>query len=278
MEHRTVTVFDLETAALGENQQFEKFWKEENFSACWCVPLIVKGEARGVLEVYRRTASAPDSEWLEFLETLASQAAIAIENAQLFENLQRANMDLILAYNATIEGWSRAMELRDEETEGHTQRVADLTVTIAKAMDLPGQEMPHIRRGALLHDIGKMGIPDYILLKPDKLTDEEWAIMRTHPQLARDMLMPIAYIHDVLDIPYSHHEKWDGTGYPQGLKGLQIPLSARLFAIVDVWDALTSDRPYRKKWTKKKALAYIHEQRGKHFDPQVVDAFAKITK
>jgi PAS domain S-box-containing protein len=265
MEHRTVTVFDLETAALGENQQFEKFWKEENFSACWCVPLIVKGEARGVLEVYRRTASAPDSEWLEFLETLASQAAIAIENAQLFENLQR-------------EGWSRAMELRDEETEGHTQRVADLTVTIAKAMDLPGQEMPHIRRGALLHDIGKMGIPDQILLKPDKLTDEEWVIMRTHPQLARDLLMPIVYLREALVIPYCHHENWDGTGYPQGLKGQQIPLAARLFAIVDVWDALTSNRPYRKKWTKKKTLAYIQEQRGKRFDPQVVDAFEKIVK
>ncbi len=276
MEHRTITVSDIETA--GQHSQFAKLWKEEDFSAYWCVPLIVKGEVRGVLEVYRRTAFTPDAEWLEFLETLASQAAIAIENAQLFENLQRANMDLILAYNDTIEGWSRALDLRDRETEGHTQRVADLTEAIAKAMGIKDKEMIHIRRGALLHDMGKMGVPDQILLKPDKLTDEEWVIMRTHPQLARDMLMPIAYLRDALDIPYSHHEKWDGTGYPQGLKGQQIPLTARFFAVVDVWDALTSDRPYRKKWTKKKALAYIHKQRGRHFDPQVVDAFEKIVK
>ncbi|MCJ7432573.1 MAG: HD-GYP domain-containing protein, partial [Anaerolineales bacterium] len=233
---------------------------------------------RGVLEVYRRAASTPDSEWLEFLETLAGQAAITIDNTQLVENLQRANMDLILAYNATIEGWSRAMELRDNETEGHTQQVADLTVTIAKALGLPDQEMLHIRRGALLHDIGKMGIPDTILLKPDTLTDEEWVIMRMHPQLARDLLMPIAYLREALVIPYCHHENWDGTGYPQGLKGGQIPLMARIFAVVDVWDALTSNRPYRKKWTKKKTLAYIQEQRGKRFDPQVVDVFLKIVK
>jgi PAS domain S-box-containing protein len=276
MEHHTVTVSDIETAR--RNSQFERLWKEEGFSAYWCVPLIVKGEVRGVLEVYRRTAFTPDPEWLEFLEILAGQAAIAIDNTQLFENLQRANTDLILAYNATIEGWSRALDLRDKETEGHTRRVADLTVAIAKAMGVKEQEILHIRRGALLHDIGKMGIPDYILLKPDKLTDEEWAIMRTHPQLARDLLMPIAYLRDALDIPYSHHEKWDGTGYPQGLKGSQIPATARFFAVVDVWDALTSNRPYRKKWAKKKALTYIQEQRGRHFDPQVVDAFVKIIK
>jgi putative nucleotidyltransferase with HDIG domain len=267
---------DLKTAE--QNPQFGKLWKEEDFSCYWCVPLIAKGEARGVLEVYRRAAFTPDAEWLEFLETLAGQAAIAIENTQLFENLQHANTDLILAYNATIEGWSRALDLRDKETEGHTERVADLTVSIAKTMGIKDQGMVHIRRGALLHDIGKMGIPDYILLKPDKLTDEEWVIMRSHPQLARDLLMPIAYLRDALDIPYSHHEKWDGTGYPQGLKGQQIPLTARLFAVVDVWDALTSNRPYRKKWTKKKALAYIHEQRGKHFDPQVVDVFEGTVK
>jgi len=277
-EHRTITVFDLETAAFGENKLFEKFWKKEGFSACWCVPLIVKGEAKGVLEVYRRTVSTPDSEWIEFLETLAGQAAIAIENAQLFENLQHANSDIIYAYDATIKGWSRAMELRDAETEGHTQRVADLTVAIAKAMGITDQEIPHIRRGALLHDIGKMGIPDHILLKSDELTEEEWNIMRTHPELARDMLTPIAYLRDALHIPYCHHETWDGTGYPQGLKGEQIPLTARLFAIVDVWDALTSDRRYRKKWTKKKTLAYIKEQRGKRFDPDVVDVFLKIVK
>jgi putative nucleotidyltransferase with HDIG domain len=239
------------------------------------VPLIVKGEVKGVLEVYRRVAFTPDAEWLEFLEAFAGQAAIAIDNAQLFENLQHANMDLNLAYDATIEGWSRAMDLRDHETEGHTLRVTDLTMDLARAMRISESQLTAIRHGALLHDIGKMGVPDAILLKEGNLTDEEWLVMRKHPELARNMLMPITYLNDALSIPYCHHEKWDGTGYPQGLKGDQIPLVARIFAVVDVWDALTNDRTYRKKWSKQKARQYIKEQSGKHFDPQVVDIFLK---
>jgi putative two-component system response regulator len=166
-------------------------------------------------------------------------------------NLEAANARLLDAYEATIEGWSRAMDLRDRETEGHSQRVADLTVQLATAFGVGSEELIYIRYGALLHDMGKIGIPDSILHKPAKLTDEEWVIMRKHPQLAYEMLGAIEYLRPSLDIPHCHHEKWDGTGYPRGLKGEDIPIAARLFAIVDVWDALTSDRPYRPAWTEE---------------------------
>ncbi|MCX6080194.1 MAG: PAS domain S-box protein [Chloroflexi bacterium] len=276
LEHRSILTIDLESALLHENPQLEKLWKKENFVCYWCVPLIVKGEVKGALEVYSRAAFTPNAEWLEFLEALAGQAAITIDSTQLFENLQRANLDLSLAYDATIEGWSRAMDLRDHETEGHTLRVTDLTLKLARAMQVNESQLTAIRRGALLHDIGKMGVPDSILHKEGNLNDAEWESMRKHPQLARDMLLPIAYLKDALDIPYCHHERWDGSGYPQGLKSDHIPLVARIFAIVDVWDALTNDRIYRKKWTKQKTRHYIIEQSSKHFDPQVVYIFLKL--
>jgi putative two-component system response regulator len=190
--------------------------------------------------------------------------------------LREANAQLLNAYEATIEGLSHALDLRDRETEGHSQRVTEVTVKLAQALHISDEEIVHIRRGALLHDIGKIGIPDSILHKPDSLTPEEWVIMRKHPQFAYNMLSPIEYLHLALDIPYTHHEKWDGTGYPRGLKGDEIPMSARLFAIADVWDALTSDRPYRPAWSQEEARNYIREQSGKHFDPQVVDLFFKV--
>jgi PAS domain S-box-containing protein/putative nucleotidyltransferase with HDIG domain len=273
LEHRSVMALDLETA--NQDALFGKLWREEGFLRYWCVPLVVKGEVKGVLEVYCRSEFTPDGEWVEFLEAFAGQAAIAIDNTQLFENLQRANMDLSLAYDATIEGWSRALDLRDHETEGHTLRVTDLTLKLARAMQVSESQLTSIRRGALLHDIGKMGVPDSILLKEGELTTEEWEIMRQHPQLAHDMLTPIAYLNNALDIPYCHHEKWDGTGYPQGLKGTQIPLAARIFAVVDVWDALTNDRTYRKKWSHEKAWEFIKSRSGTHFDPQVVEVFLR---
>jgi HD-GYP domain-containing protein (c-di-GMP phosphodiesterase class II) len=198
---------------------------------------------------------------------------VAVESLRLLENLQRSNLELVVAYNDTIEGWSRAMDLRDRETEGHTQRATEMTLKLARHMGLSEAELAHVRRGALLHDIGKIGVPDHILNKPGSLTDEEWAVMRKHPQFAYDLISPIAYLAPALDIPYCHHEKWDGSGYPRGLKGGQIPLSARLFAVVDVFDALTSDRPYRPAWSKQKALAYIRENAGSHFDPACVEAF-----
>jgi putative nucleotidyltransferase with HDIG domain len=246
---------------------------DEGFVSYSAVPLISKGEVKGVLEVYNRSRLNPDRDWMDFLETLGGQTAIAVENAMLFEDLQRSNFELALAYDATIEGWSRALDLRDHETEGHTQRVTDLTLRLARKIGLSEERLVHIKRGALLHDIGKMGVPDYILHKPEKLNEEELAIMRQHPQLAYAMLEPITYLQDALNIPYCHHEKWDGTGYPRGLSGTEIPLEARLFAIVDVWDAITTDRPYRKAWPREKALQYIREESGKHFDPQLVDVF-----
>jgi PAS domain S-box-containing protein len=247
--------------------------KDEGFVEYFGVPLVVKGMLKGVLEVFHRTPLNSDIDWINYLETLGGQAAIAIDNAQLFEGIQQSNLELIAAYDATIAGWSHAMDLRDRETEGHSQRVTELTLKLAEQMGISEQEQVHIRRGALLHDIGKLGIPDHILLKDGKLTEEEWAKMRRHPTFALEMLMPISYLRPALDIPYCHHEKWDGTGYPRGLKGEQIPLAARIFAVVDVWDALTSDRPYRSAWSKEKTLEYIREQSGRHFDPRVVEVF-----
>ncbi len=248
----------------------------EGFVSYYAAPLIAKGQVKGVLETLHRASLDPDAEWFAFFEAVAGQAAIAIDNAGLYDDLQRSNAELALAYDTTLEGWSKALDLRDKETEGHTLRVTELTVRLATAMGVKEDALIHIRRGALLHDIGKMGVPDGILLKPGALTDEEWVIMRKHPVHAFELLSPIPYLRPALDIPYAHHEKWDGTGYPRGLKGEQIPLAARIFAVVDVWDALTSDRPYRPAWSETKARAYIREHAGKHFDPRVVEAFIAL--
>ncbi|HNA89324.1 MAG TPA: PAS domain S-box protein [Anaerolineales bacterium] len=262
--------------AAGDRFNRTQLIQAENFYSYYGLPLIAKGQLKGILEIFHRLPLDPDPEWLEYLKTLAAQAAIAIDNAQLFENLQRSNSELIMAYDATIAGWSHAMDLRDKETEGHTQRVTQLTLRLAERMGISQEEMVHIRRGALLHDIGKLGVPDQILLKPGKLTDEEWALMRQHPTYAFEMLHTIHYLKPALDIPYCHHEKWDGTGYPQGLKGKEIPFAARIFSIVDVWDALSSDRPYRPGWPVEKIRGYIQEQSGRHFDPTVADAFLNM--
>ncbi len=272
MDRRTVLVSDLRRSP---DSSLSVRAGEDVVGYC-ATPLVAKGEVKGVLEVYTRRPLDPPSRWVEFLETLAGQAAIAVDNAALFADLQRANLDLTLAYETTLEGWSRALDLRDRETEGHTQRVADLTVRLARAMGVPEDEVAHIRRGALLHDIGKMGIPDAILLKPGPLTEDEWAVMRQHPDLARTLLWPITHLRPALDIPYCHHERWDGTGYPRGLRGDEIPLAARIFAVVDVWDALRSDRPYRPAWPPERALQYIREQAGRQFDPEVVRAFVQM--
>jgi putative nucleotidyltransferase with HDIG domain len=252
--------------------------EEEGFVSYIAQPLISKGEVKGVLVIFQRRALTPDDEWLDFLEALAEQAAIALDNAALFENLQRANLELTLAYDATIEGWSRALDLRDQETEGHSQRVTTLAVRLAQVVGTSGDELLHIRRGALLHDIGKMGIPDSILLKPGPLTEEEWQIMRRHPTYAYELLLPIRYLRLALDIPYCHHEKWDGTGYPRGLQGEKIPLAARIFAVVDVYDALSSNRPYRPAWPPERVTAYLREQAGHHFDPAIVQAFLTLDR
>ncbi len=274
LERRVVHVQDL--AAAGAQFKRAELFRDEGFVEYFGVPLIAKGLLKGVLETFQRTRLDPDPEWISYLETLGGQAAIAIDHVQMFEDMQQLNMDLIAAYDATIAGWSRAMDLRDKETEGHTQRVTDLTLKLAGKLGVNRSELLHIRRGALLHDIGKLGVPDHILHKPGKLTDEEWAVMRQHPVHAREMLTFIKYLQPAIDIPFCHHEKWDGSGYPRGLKGDHIPLAARIFAVVDVWDALRSDRPYRAAWPVEDTLAYIREQAGKHFDPQVVEAFLEM--
>ncbi len=250
-----------------------QFMNVEGLVCYHAAPLIARGEVKGVLELFNRTPHATDDDWMNFFRALASQTAIALDNAHLFDGLQRANLELALAYDATIEGWSRALDLRDKETEGHSRRVTDLTERLARVLGVPNETLVHIRRGALLHDIGKMGVPDAILFKQGALTEDEWRIMRQHPVYAYELLAPVAHLRPALDIPYYHHEKWDGSGYPHGLKGETIPLAARIFAVVDVWDALTNDRPYRKAWSPAQAAAHIREQAGQHFDPQVVQAF-----
>jgi HD-GYP domain-containing protein (c-di-GMP phosphodiesterase class II) len=196
-------------------------------------------------------------------------------NSSLPQDLQRSLVEFTVAYDATVEAFSRALEMREGEPLGHTRQVTEITVILSKAMGVSTPELKHIRRGALLHDIGKMGIPESILKKESELTKDEWKIIHMHPQKAYDLLFPIVLLHPAIDIPYCHHERWDGTGYPQGLKGETIPLSARIFAVVDVWDALTSDRPQRKAWPETEALAYLIEKAGQQFDPAVVEVFLK---
>jgi PAS domain S-box-containing protein len=211
-------------------------------------------------------------------DTVAVQLVIRDITArkQAEGELQRAHQELAQAYDTTLEGWSRALDLRDKETEGHSQRVTEMTLRLARAIGLSEPELVQVQRGALLHDIGKMGIPDSILLKPGSLSDEEWEVMRKHPSYAHSLLAPIVYLKEALAIPYCHHEKWDGTGYPRGLKGEQIPLAARLFAVADVWDALRSDRPYRAGWPKERVREHIRGLAGSHFDPTVVQVFLEL--
>ncbi|MDO8531266.1 MAG: GAF domain-containing protein [Dehalococcoidia bacterium] len=254
-----------------------KLIADEGFVSYVGVPLIVKGHVKGVLEVFHRAPFQPEDEWLEFLDALAGQVAIAIDEAALFNDLYRANVDLTLAYDTTLEGWARALELRDYETAGHSRRVSELTTRLARAMGVSETDMAHVRRGTMLHDVGKLSIPDTILLKSGPLTDEEWSVVRKHPTYAFELLSPIPYLRPALDIPYCHHERWDGTGYPRGLKGEQIPLSARIFTLVDVWDALTNERPYKKAWSVEDARAYMRSQSGAHFDPKVVEVFLALS-
>lgn len=274
LKRRTVRVANL-------NGGSDNLWtleriREEGFVSYLALPLISKDQVKGVLEIFHRTAWNGDAAWMNFVEALADQAAIAIDNAQLLKNLKTANQDLILAYDDTITGWARALELRDGNTEGHSQRVADLAVELAAAMGLRGEVLTHIRRGAILHDIGKMAIPDSILKKNSGLTEEEWQVMKMHPVYSYNLLSQIEFLRPAMDIPYAHHERWDGSGYPRGLKGEEIPLAARIFAVVDVWDALTDDRMYRPAWKPEEALAYIRSLSGKQFDPQVVEAFCAL--
>ena len=276
LERKMVHIPDLSENHMGFDRS--PHFQQEKFIAYYGMPLLAKGRVLGVIEFFHRSSLHPDLDWLEFLGTIAGQAAIAIDNAMMFKDLQRSNLELSLAYDATIEGLSRALDLRDQETEEHTQRVTDLTVKLALRLGVSSTDLVHLRRGAVLHDIGKVAIPDRILFKPGPLADDEWKIMRRHPGIAVDLLSPVSYLAPALDIPHWHHEKWDGTGYPDRLGREEIPFAARMFALVDVYDALTSDRPYRGAWSKQETLRYISEQAGSHFDPRLVPEFLDLAR
>jgi PAS domain S-box-containing protein len=248
----------------------------EELVSYYVIPLITNNQVKGVMECFTRSPMHLDQDWKDFINLLAGQAAIAINSAQLFDEIKLSNEQLVHAYDDTIEGWSRAMDIRDKETEGHTLRVVDLTLRLAGAMGVPEDQLIHIKRGTMLHDIGKLVVPDSILFKPSSLNDLEWKIMKKHPLNAYNMLVSVDYLKPALDIPYCHHEHWDGSGYPRCLKGEEIPLAARIFSVVDIWDALLSDRPYRPAWTREKTLAYIKSRAGEDLDPKVVKVFLKI--
>lgn len=274
LERRMISVPDLTK----NTTEFDRspLFPSERFMVYYGVPLVAKGLVLGVLEIFHRAPLHPDEDWLDFLNIISGQAAIAIDSAMMFKNLQISNFELSLAYNATIDAWSRTLDLRDHETEGHTRRVTDLTIRFAAMNGVKDTDLIHIRRGATLHDIGKVVIPDHILFKPGPLNNEEWETMRQHPKYAVDLLSPIKYLESAMEIPHWHHERWDGRGYPDQLGGEEIPYSARMFALADVYDALTSDRPYRKAWSKQDAIHYIEDQAGKQFDPRLVPEFLNM--
>jgi HD-GYP domain-containing protein (c-di-GMP phosphodiesterase class II) len=274
LQRKTIKMSDLAETPL--DQARSSFFRDEGFQGYYAVPMIAKGDVKGVLEIYQREVLDPGEDWWEFLNMLAGQAAVAIENAVLFQHFQRANSDLMMAYDAVIESWSQALELSGRETKQHTSRVVWLATKLASSAGMEESEILQLQRGAKLHDIGKICVPENILQKSGPLTDEEWAVIRQHPKLAYQLLSPIKYLASALDIPHYHHEKWDGSGYPDGLKGDQIPLVARLFSIVHVYDALITDHPYRSAWTKEKALMHIQGQSGKQFDPALVMTFLEM--
>jgi response regulator RpfG family c-di-GMP phosphodiesterase len=271
IESRGIFLADLTL----ENQD-RSFLAGYPYQSCAVLPLDAKEKIRGIMLVLSTRSGLFENGWQDFLHSLAMQTAIAIDNADMFSRMQMANMELTAAYESTIEGWSRALELRDKETKGHSVRVSGWSLILASEMGMTADELVHFKRGVLLHDIGKMGIPDNILLKPGPLTAEEWVVMRQHPILAYQMLQPIPFLRRALEIPWCHHEKWDGSGYPRGLKGEEIPMGARYFALVDVWDALTSDRPYRPAWPREDARKYIAEQAKCHFDPHATEVFLQL--
>lgn len=274
-EGRMVYLADLTRQQSG-SPALEDWLIEEGFVSYLGVPLQARGQVVGVLELFQRKRLAPDVDWRSFLETLASQTAIAIDKTSLLEDLQRTNLELTLAYDKTLEGWAKALELRDKETKDHSRNVTEWTLRLAGHMGVPEEQLVHIRRGTLLHDIGKMAIPDEILKKPGPLSAEEWVLMKQHPIIAYELLAPIPYLRQALEIPYCHHERWNGSGYPRGLVGEQIPLSARIFAVVDVWDALRENRYYRSKWPEDQVRTYISENAGVLFDPRVVTTFLAL--
>jgi PAS domain S-box-containing protein len=269
-------VFDAEKADLNRQVIIRNRISQHGFTGYAGEPLSASGKVKGILEVYYRQPFENTDDWSTLFSRLSAQVTVAVVKRQLFNNLQDAYVELNQAYDQTLAGWVAALELREKETATHSRLVVDMTVRLAHMMGIKSDDLMHVWRGAYLHDIGKMAIPDSILLKPGPLTEEEWEVMRQHPSLAYQMLSGVSYLKPALDIPYGHHEKWDGTGYPRGLAGENIPLTARIFAVVDVWQALTSDRVYRKAWPEENAIQYIQDHSGTHFDPAVVDGFMRL--
>lgn len=259
-----------------EDEAEKSLWQNEGFRTQVSLPLMAKGQLKGVLEVFTRCPLQTTQEWLSLLDTFADQAAIALENVHMFEQLQRANIQMTFSFDSLLEAWAYSLEERGHEPKGHLQRVAELTEQLCRAAGLEGEAIIHARRGALLHDIGKFATPETILFKAGPLSPEEWDIVRRHPQIAYDWLSTVEPLRPAVDIPYCHHERWDGSGYPRGLRGAEIPLAARLFAVADVWDILRCERPYRPAWPPEKALDYIYSHAGQHFDPQAVDQFRRL--
>lgn len=246
------------------------------FRGYLALPLIAHHDLKGALEIFWQTTCAEKTYQSGFLKRVSEQFAFAMEHDSMLKDLENNNQFLVSRYNVIIEGLSRTLELRDLETDGHSQRVSQLTMQLAEHMRIPQDQWDDIRRGALLHDIGKIGIPDAILLKPGSLTEQERRMMQLHVVYAYNILSPTTTSRITLDIIHYHHEHWNGKGYPDGLKGLQIPLAARLFSVIDVFDALTSDRPYRPAWSRSHALSYLKDQAGIQFDPLVIKSFLEI--
>jgi len=241
-------------------------------------PVRDKGVVIGFLNLDSTTPNFFTQQHANLLQAFADQAGVAIQNARLLSELQNSHDDLLIAYDTTLQGLAKALALRDNETQGHSVRVTDMTMRLSKRMGLAEPALTHIRYGALLHDIGKIAIPDSILYKNGPLSEQEWEVMRLHPTYAQQLLATIPYLKDSMDIPLYHHERWDGSGYPFGLRGEQIPLAARIFCVIDVWDGLRSERPYHPAWPEAQVREYLLQNSGSHFDPEIVQSFLKLLK
>lgn len=267
--------------AVGDERFQAPAWRwmaRHNVRTVCLVPIRTGTVWWGAIAAVNRDVRAWSNGEISALRVLADALGASIERSELHAALKRSNSELVEAYNRTLEGWALALELRDRGTAGHTRRTTEMTVRLAEAMGIEGEALTHIHRGALLHDIGKMGVPDSILQKPGALTDAERDVMQRHPVYAHELLLGIPYLHPALDIPFAHHERWDGTGYPRGLAGEEIPIAARIFAVVDAWDAMRSDRPYRSARRPEEAMAEIEAGSGTHFDPAVVETFLRMIR
>ncbi|MEE8463079.1 MAG: PAS domain S-box protein [Acidobacteriota bacterium] len=276
LERELIRIPDLRDSE--EASRRAELLAEEEFVAYYAMPLVARGELKGVLEIFNRSALSPDLDWLDFLSAVSSQAAVAMDNADLIATLQRHNTGLGFAYDATLEGLSSALDLREQISSGHSQQLAEWTLKLGETVGMEGPDLINHRRGALMHDIGKIGVPESILLKPGPLSDKEWDTMHMHPRYAHRLLSDIPYLRSAVNIPFCHHEKWDGSGYPRGLKGKEIPLAARVFSVVGAWDVLGRDRPYREAWPNMKIREHLKSQSGIDFDPEIVEKFLELER